>query len=315
MKSNFRSYFIVLSVVLLVLVSACSRQRRERTITVSGAFALYPLMVKWADEYKKLHPEIILDISAGGAGKGMTDALSGMVDMAMCSRNVTDAEVANGAFKIVVARDAVVATMNSENPYATIITAKGLSREQFAGIYVNKSILTWNQLIPGAGNSDISVYTRSDACGAAEMWGKFLGSSQESLAGTGVFGDPGIADAVKNDKMGIGYNNVIYCYDIKSRKPYPGITIIPLDLNDNGIIDPDEDFYGTLDELMEAIKSDKFPTPPARDLYLVTKGKPQKKNLKLFLEWLLNEGQQFVIEAGYVRLNSQIIDNQLNLIK
>lgn len=44
-------------------------------ITLSGAFALYPLAIQWADEFHRLHPDVDIDISAGGAGKGITDVL------------------------------------------------------------------------------------------------------------------------------------------------------------------------------------------------------------------------------------------------
>lgn len=72
--------------VVIVLLSACSSGRKkEQTISLSGAFALYPLVVKWSEEYQKEHPGIRFNISAGGAGKGMADALSGTVDLA-CSR-------------------------------------------------------------------------------------------------------------------------------------------------------------------------------------------------------------------------------------
>jgi phosphate transport system substrate-binding protein len=40
------------------------------TINISGAFALYPITVKWAQEFKKIHPNVVFNISAGGAGKG-----------------------------------------------------------------------------------------------------------------------------------------------------------------------------------------------------------------------------------------------------
>ena len=53
------------------------------TISVSGAFALFPLMTIWADEYSKLNPAVTFDVQAGGAGKGMTDVLAGAVDVAM----------------------------------------------------------------------------------------------------------------------------------------------------------------------------------------------------------------------------------------
>ncbi len=143
-------------------------------------------------------------------------------------------------------------------------------------------------LLDSPNQDKINVYTRSDACGAAEMWGKYLGKNQESLVGVGVFGDPGIADAVKNDKYGIGFNNVIYAYDIKSRKKYEGMEVIPIDLNGNRIIDPEENFYGSLETIMNAIQTNKYPSPPARDLYLVSKGKPTDPVIIAFLTWILD---------------------------
>ena len=156
---------------------------------------------------------------------------------------------------------------------------------------------------------------RSSACGAAEMWGKYLGKDQESLEGVGVFGDPGMADAVKSDKFGIGYNNVIYAYDISSRKVYPGMDIIPIDINGNGTIDKEEDFYNTLDDIMNAIRQDKYPSPPARDLYFVSKGKPQNIAVIEFIKWILGDGQKYVNEAGYVALSPEKIQNELMKLK
>ena len=57
----------------------------QETISVSGAFALFPLMSLWAEEYQKINPNVQFDVQAGGAGKGMTDMLSGAADIAMLS--------------------------------------------------------------------------------------------------------------------------------------------------------------------------------------------------------------------------------------
>ena len=302
--------FISLAAIILLSFTSCRQKPKENNISISGAFALYPLTVKWAEEYQKIHPEITIDVSAGGAGKGMTDVLSGMVDLAMFSRTVSPEEISKGAWQVAVSRDAVVPTINAQNPFIGEILKRGISKAQFIDIYVNKKITDWNQIIPTAKTEKISIFSRSDACGAAEMWAKFLNSNQESLGGTGVFGDPGIADAVKSDKYGIGYNNVAYAYDISSRKPYEGVKVIPVDINADGKIDESENFYNTLDEIMKAIAEDKYPSPPARDLYLISKGKPMKHATVDFLNWILTDGQKFVHEAGYVKLKPEMVEEQ-----
>ncbi len=317
MKKTLSSISLIL-IILLTLIyipTGCKQKDSKETISISGAFALYPLAVKWAEEYQKLHPEVTIDISAGGAGKGMTDVLTGMVDLAMFSRTVSPEEVAKGAWYMAVSRDAVLPMISDNNPYLSDLKLRGVTRSEFTDIFINKKITEWNQLTSKPGHDKVNIFTRSDACGAAEMWGKYLGKNQESIEGVGVFGDPGISDAVKNDKYGIGYNNVIYAFDIKSRKPYPGLAVLPIDINNNGKVDADENFYSCLDSMMSAIREGKYPSPPSRDLYLISKGTPAKESVLSFLSWILTDGQKYVAEAGYVQLKPNQIETEKAKLK
>ena len=310
----------------VIILSSCHGKRvnqningkLEGTISLSGAFALYPLAVKWAEEFKKIHPDVKIDISAGGAGKGITDALSGMVDLGMLSRGINEAETAKGAWLISVAKDAVLPTISDKNPVLAELRKKGMTKETFKQIFINGNITSWGtslQKVDNKAQGKINVYVRSDACGAGEMWGKYLGKNQEGLSGIGIFGDPGVADAVKKDPLGIGYNNLIYVYDIQSRKFYPGIAVIPIDVNENGKIDVEEDVYASLDVLMNAIRDGRYPSPPARELYFVSKGKPTDPVVTEFLKWILKDGQKYVNESGYVQLPVANINIELDKIK
>ena len=53
-----------------------------------------------------------------------------------------------------------------------------------------------------------------------------------------------------------------------------------------------------------------YPSPPARDLNLVTNGQPEGLVL-IFLAWVLTDGQQYLPEMGYVSLPQEQLDNQL----
>ena len=152
------------------------------------------------------------------------------------------------------------------------------------------------------------VYTRSDACGASDTWANYLGGyKQENLLGTGVNGDPGIAEAVRQDVLGIGYNNIGYAYDLATGRQVEGLFVIPIDVNQNGVLDADEDFYTTKAELLAAIVAGKYPSPPARDLYLVTKDKYSGLTGE-FVRWILTDGQKYVDAMGYIALPQSKID-------
>ena len=218
---------LVLATLLLALpskVKAVSNDLQGE-ISLSGAFALYPLAVKWADEFKKLHPKVKIDISAGGAGKGITDALAKVVDLGMVSREIHPNEVKKGALAFAVAKDAVVPTINAKNPKIKELLAKGISQKAAEKLFITGEFNDWGDITGVKSSVPVHLYTRSDACGAGETWAKFLGKKQEDLKGTAVFGDPGIASAVQKDPLAFGYNNISYAYDIKSKKPNPGILV------------------------------------------------------------------------------------------
>lgn len=291
-----------------------ARGTSETSISVSGAFALFPMMTVWTEEYNTLYPNITFDVQAGGAGKGMTDMLSGAADIAMLSRDARQEELDQGSYLVPVTIDAVVATVNANNPYLDELLAQGITAEEAHAVWVSQEITTWGELLGIDSDEPINVYTRSDSAGAAEMWALFsLAEAQEDLRGTAVNADPGLAEAVRQDPLGIGYNNIGFAYNLATGAPNDGIRVVPLDLNGDGQISDDEAFYDQRDQLTQAIANQVYPFPPARILYLVTKGEPSSA-IADFYSWVLSDGQAYVSDAGYVPLTETHIQEALQLI-
>ena len=319
MKKNANPLiFGLLSLLFITFLSAfvvqpapASGEELKGTVSLSGAWALYPMAVKWAEEFHKLHPGVQIDVQAGGAGKGIVDALAGMVDIGMVSRDIHPAEVDKGAWAVAVTKDGVVPTASGKNPFQKELLKKGISRDIFVRVWIKDQVKTWDDILGNAARQPVHVFTRSDACGAAETWAAFLGMKQEDLLGVAVYGDPGLADAVIRDPLALGYNNINYAYDAKTKKPLEGIIVVPVDLNHNGRVDPEESFMSTRDEITAAIKRGAYPSPPARDLYFVTKGRPEKPAVREFIRWILTKGQVFVPDTGYIPLDPQKLNQGL----
>jgi len=282
----------------------------QGTISVSGAWALYPLMVRWGEEFQKLHPGVRFDISAGGAGKGMADALADAVDIGMVSREIYAEEVAKGAFWVSVTKDAVFPTISEDNPVGEDLRQQGIDRETLIGIFISGEITTWGQVVGKPEVADpIHVFTRSDACGAAATWAEYLGKKQEDLMGIGVYGDPGLLDAVIKDPAGIGFNNLNYVFDMETGKPLAGVHVVPVDADGDGQAGPDE-VYDSKEQAVSAVAAGSYPSPPARDLNLVTLGRPEGLT-EAFIVWVLTGGQDFVAEVGYIALSPEKLGEEL----
>lgn len=284
---------------LLGVMTGMAWGRDSKTLSLSGAWAIYPLAVKWGEAYQRAHPEVKLDISAGGAGKGMADALAGAVDIGMVSREVDKAEREKGAVPIFIAKDGVFPTISAKNPALKQIRLQGISLPSLTEIFITGKLTTWKGAVQGP-SAPIHVYTRSDACGAASAWAATLGKyKQEHLTGIGVYGDPGLLEAVRRDPLGIGYNNLGYIFT--GNNLTPGIALVPIDANGNGKVDTSERIT-TRAQAYREVASGRY--PGSRREFFVVKGKPAGLALD-FIKFALSDDGAKVLQGvgGYVPLS------------
>jgi phosphate transport system substrate-binding protein len=284
----------------------------EGDISISSAFALYPLILKLADEFHEANPGVQFDISAVGAAKSVSDTLNGLVDLGGISREVYPLEKDKGLWSVTVARDAVLAIASEDNPCLGPLLQRGISEAALARIWIGGEIRTWGELIGESSYPQtIHVYTRADSCGAGEIWAQFLGGQQEDLKGIGVHGESWMAGAIRRDPLGIGYTNLNFAYDARTLAPVPGIRVVPIDLDGNGRIDFDEDFYSSRTRVLEAIASDNYPSPPSRSLSLISRGIPRQRCVREFIVWTLTDGQAYIPASGYIPLPAETLEDSL----
>ena len=127
---------LALGVLLLLSTVSCPGAEKQRKVkdisgqvSVSGAFALFPLAVEWKEAFEAAHPGVRIDVSAGGAGKGMTDILNGMTDFAMLSRELHEEEEQRGAIAFTVGRDAVIPVISAANPFREELLRRGITAD------------------------------------------------------------------------------------------------------------------------------------------------------------------------------------------
>jgi phosphate transport system substrate-binding protein len=296
--------------MIVVIISGCSRESVKMSrsnIRISGAWALYPMMLVWADEYMKLQP-VEIEVSGGGAGKGISDVLSRQVDIGMVSRPIKNEELEQGAFYLAVTKDTVLGIIHEDNPFYADIQQKGLSQEDLRKIFT-REVTQWGELFgKNIENDSIVVFGRSDSSGAASVWATYLGNLTEAdlqnRSDSNVSGDQAIAGCVQDDPNAISFSNVNYVYDPITGDYIQKIRPVPIDLNGNGLLDENENFYKTRESFLKSVSNGTYPSPPTREEYLVGNG-PFQEDVKDFIFWILNDGQNILEENGYIPLLSE----------
>lgn len=294
MRTFISAFFVITSLILGVTHSYAQEQELRGTVTITGAWAIYPTAVAWAEAFQKIHPKVKIDVSAGGAGKGAADAIAGLADIGMVSRDPDASEIKKGIVPVYVLHDAVFPVISEKNPFVADLLKKGVKKSVLSGLYVAGAITGWNEITGAGPDKKVHVYTRSDSCGAAASWAAYLGKKQEDLKGVGIYGDPGLLEAARRDPLGIGYNNFSYIFT-REGGVISGAKILPIDVNGNGKADPEE-YLDSRAKAVSAIESGNYPA--TRKNFFFVKGKP-KGLVKTFLEFALSdEGAKIVDQVG-----------------
>ncbi len=87
----------------------------EGTVTVSGSSSVTPVMQKLAEEYQKLNSNVTIEVQQSDSTTGVTDAINGVSDIGMASREVTEDELSQGITAQAIARDGIAVIVNTNN--------------------------------------------------------------------------------------------------------------------------------------------------------------------------------------------------------
>ena len=87
----------------------------EGTVTVSGSSSVTPVMQKLAEEYQKLNSNVTIEVQQSDSTTGVTDAINGVSDIGMASREVTEDELSQRITAQAIARDGIAVIVNTNN--------------------------------------------------------------------------------------------------------------------------------------------------------------------------------------------------------
>ena len=275
-------------------------------ISSVGSDTLANLMTLWAEEYKKLYPNVNIQIQAAGSSTAPPALTEGTSNFGPMSRAMKDGEVAAFETKygykptpIRVAIDALAVFANKDNPI------KGLNMQQVDAIFsatrkcgYPEDITTWGQVgVTGElANLPIQLYGRNSVSGT-------YGFFKEHVLCKGDYKDtvneqPGSASVVQGvtkSKNGIGYSGIGY--------KTSGVIAVPIAKEGTAYVEASVDNAAT----------GKYPL--SRFLYVYVNKDPNKPLPPLekeFIKMVLSKvGQKVVVKDGFIPLSAKLVGSEL----
>lgn len=261
------------------------------TIQNKGSDTMVNVAQVWAEDYKKSHPAINVEVSGGGSGVGIAALIKGTVDIANSSRNMKAGEIEQARkntgrdpVEFIVGHDALAVYVHRDNPLSEI------SIEQLAAIFAEGGAITrWSQIgvtLPG-GQDEIIRVSRQSSSGTYEFFREHVLNKQDfKLGSRDMNGSKEVVELVGTTSGAIGYSGM--GYNDPAHVKMLRVSTKP------GVPAVEPTVANTL--------SGAYPI--ARSLLIYTLGQPEGE-VKAYIDWILGpEGQRIVEASGYVPLSA-----------
>ncbi len=189
----FRALLVASS--LVPLGAGCPRTS-GRSVSLLGSTSIQPFAEILSERYAKKYPGHFVEVQGGGSTAGLQAAASGLVDIGMCSRSLTEKE-SRLFTPILIARDGLAIVVNPANPVATL--SLGQLRALFAGRVTN-----WQEV--GGKDGPIWPITREEGSGTRESFVRLvMGDERISRRALTQESNGAVKELVKGDAATIGY--------------------------------------------------------------------------------------------------------------
>jgi phosphate transport system substrate-binding protein len=278
---------LFLSLLACFLLPACNRSGQRRIeLQNRGSDTMLEVAGAWAEAYRDVRPDIVVSVSGGGSGTGISAVLNGTTDLANSSRAMKDSELRDAAklsrkpVQHHVGFDGIAIYVHPDNPITSI------TLEQLKDLFGDGGKLTrWSQLGIDLGDpklDPIVLASRQNNSGTYEYF-------RDAVLG-------GETGRVKPECMLLnGSIDVVeFCTKTKSAIGYSGmaaasnrVKVVPVIGKAGKPVLPNFD----------TVLAGEYAI--SRPLFMITDGEP-KPEVKNYLDWILSDaGQRVLMQVGY----------------
>lgn len=316
---KFKSAFLSASLVALLSVSANGQKVTDDlpvyekvsglsgNLSSVGSDTLANMMTFWAEEFKRLYPNVNMQIQAAGsstAPPALTEGTSnfGPMSRAMKSKEIEAFEKRHGykPTEVRVAIDALAVFVHKDNPIEGMTIAQVdaiFSSTRLCG--ADQQVTRWGDLgLSGSWvNRDLQLYGRNSVSGTYGYFkeialcdGDFRNNVNEQP------GSASVVQSVSTSLNAVGYSGIGYITS--------GVKTVPLALEEGGEY---------VDANTESALAGKYPL--SRFLYIYVNKHPNKPldpATAEFVKFMLSKtGQEIVDKDGYIPVPRIVVEQEL----
>lgn len=302
---------------LAALAGETAWAQNDGVITVKTGRAGRALVERWIEAYREVHPETRIELVDGKAAGA---------DLVLGQRTQETERMTY------VGRYALLPVTSAANPLREELERRAWSAKDLGRLFFAEEDEEEEDGAPGVAKGRkerlagrLTVYSGTRGGGWTATVARHFGREAEELRGRKIGGDDVfLLQALADDPTGVAYSSLSCLYDPVSRHLRGEVVVLPLqartDESDGGLAPSSPKgkglrealLSGSLDEAIEVLEGGRFDAVPVERLGFSYR--TFDRDIDQFLEWVLNDGQRYLPEQGFLRLEGKDVEQQISLL-
>ena len=272
-------------------------------IEIDGSSTVAPITEAVAEEFRKVAPDVQVNVGISGSGGGFKRFVAGETDVSDASRVISKAEAQAAAengvgyHEFLVGVDGLSVLVNPQNDFVECLTI-----DQLNAIWRPESAVdSWDDVDPSWPDRPMRLYGPGTDSGTFDYFTEeVMGEAKLSRPDyTASEDDNVLVQGISGDRNALGYFGFSY-YQENADK----LKLVSVD-SGGGCVSPS----------VETIASGEY-SPLSRPLFIyVSKASLERDEVRSFVEFYMENGSALTAEVGYVPLEAMRYQENLAAVR
>ena len=272
-------------------------------IEIDGSSTVAPITEAVAEEFRKVAPDVQVNVGISGSGGGFKRFVVGETDISDASRSIKDSEAQTaeengiGYHEFLVGVDGLSVLVNPQNDFVECLTI-----DQLNAIWRPESeVDSWDDVDPSWPDRPMRLYGPGTDSGTFDYFTEeVMGEAKLSRPDyTASEDDNVLIQGISGDRNALGYFGYAYYKENQDK-----LKLVSVD-NGGGCVAPS----------VETIASGEY-GPLSRPLYIyVNRASLERPEVRSFVEFYMMNGSALTEEVGYVPLEMMRYEENLAALR